>query len=661
MFDRSSARVVVPVLLALLATSITPGPPSGGAMPTPTGLTQTLVQDAEVDVRSDPANSLRGLVIDAAGEPIEGALVWCVRDDDPPLVDYAEYGRPLHVTRTLEEHLAAAENNWRESATKTRSCVTSADGRFELSPLEPGRDYRVTVAAADAVTHPSQIGMKRPGDDFTVTTEQPRGVRLEVVDEKGRVPESALIHIRRRSGTSAFRWTPDSPVLTTTEQVVTIRALVGQQRRVESLPPRVNLVADLMSPPTPVDMLAQDGETLRLVVGVRTWLEIDLDDPWRSSGGVGRRGIYVVPLADGQELDLDANRFRAGGDDWIVGRAVVAHDLEPGRHAVVLRVDHDRAVLVRQLDVVAGPNRIAIDVPAPDPDRHAIVTALDSRGRRLLDARVTLEQLVDDSWLPAAEGLSTLSSEGLHWVRVGAIDPRATRLRALVIDADRGMASAEGGLDQRLFQVDFLAPGSLTLQLDGYGESNLAGRESIRMLLVRGSNGTAGSYAQMREVGRGRRAFVSPEGQVRFDGLAAGTWRLVAVFETASAGTMVALEETLEIEPGATPTVTMDFPMAVPVVLDGGERRAGARFLFVDAAHETPRDDTTVIRHPSIGNNRRATVLVLDVRGRCDLGELPEGRYRVCPLAADGRVLVDDLFEIDVAAGTETIAWEESR
>lgn|GEM_PF-5369655 len=482
-----------------------------------------------------------------------------------------------------------------------------------------------------------------------------------MVDETGALVPDARIHVRASYSTSGGPWTPDDRWIESTQQAVTLTALRGNVHAVQSPFSSMNMAADWMSAPTPVDLLAEHDGPVRLVLERPTWLEVRIDDPWRASGGEARCGVHLVPLAEGEELDPLDPRWKAGGKRWSAGDTISFLQLDQGRYGVVVRAYGTRVVGTAVVQVEPGRNTTRIRVEPPRPSNSVQVLALDSQGRRLTEARVTIEQEVGGRWIRTRSQDSILSAEGVHWVPLETLDPNATRLRALVIQQGVGMVTAEGALDQRLFTVEFPSAGRAELRLNGWTESNLRDRERISLRLEESHDGSVLPFNQTREVGAGRRAFVNEESVVVVEGLMAGTWYVEVEVDTAT-GPMPIYQRLHALAPGADATIEIDYPDAAVVEVVATEELAGRNFLVLPVlvlpVLEVPPER---VPQPSRGmRTPRDTPKLhsIGADGTCDLGELLTDRYRIYPVAADGVVEKDAWFEFAVHLGENEVRWQ---
>lgn len=640
--NRRAARVVRLALLVLVpGLSIAVSPV----------VQQNPLSDATTDVEP-----MTGLVVDEQGEPIEGARVWCALAEDPEPWPAPTHDRPLHEAFTKETYVADAAARWERSRQLSRSAVTGPDGRFTLSDLPADGQYRVDAALADQRISTWQIGLKRPGDEFTIAMRASHRVEVEVVDETGALVPDARIHVRASYSTSGGSWTPDDRWVESTQQAVTLTALRGNVHAVRSPFSSMNMAADWMSAPTPVDLLAERDGPVRLVLERPTWLEVRVDDPWRASGGESRCGIHLVPLAEGEELDPLDPRWKAGGQRWSGGDTISFLQLDPGRYGIVVRAYGTRVVGTAVVEVEPGRNTTRIRVEPPRPSNSVQVLVLDSQGRRLTESRVTIEQEVGGRWIRTRAQDSILSAEGVHWVPLENLDPNATRLRALVVQQGLGMVAAEGSLDQRQFTVEFPSAGRAELRLDGWAESNLRGRERITLRLEESHDGGVLPFNQTREVGAGRRAFVNDEGVVVIEGLMAGTWYVEVGADTAS-GPVSFYQRLHTIDPGSDVDIEVDYPNAAVVEVIATEALAGQNFIVMQA-REVPPDRMPQFRHRSSTSAGTPKLHSIGADGTCELGELMTDRYRIYPVGANGVVEKEAWIEFAVHIGENEVTWQ---
>ncbi len=257
-----------------------------------------------LEVRLEPASSLRGRVLDAAGRPVEGARVFVLPRDSLRL-------DPGHPLRGLSlDSVETSEGIFEDSNdyASVLSARADAEGLYEVHGLRPGTAYHAYATAPGAATSPVATDIVGP--------EPPESIER---DFRLRLPATLFLDLQAPAGVEAGSVKIE---VTAGDRERCVRISAPGPVRVVGLDPGrtvVRLESDAFIDKELVAMLAEGECTERTVVldpgcAVEGVVVDDRDEPMEGArvmvgGDPGEEGTHRSSMAD---ADADG-RFRIRG------------------------------------------------------------------------------------------------------------------------------------------------------------------------------------------------------------------------------------------------------------------------------------------------------------------------------------------------------------
>ncbi|MEM7310122.1 MAG: sigma-70 family RNA polymerase sigma factor [Planctomycetota bacterium] len=566
-----------------------------------------------------PAGILAGSVNDAAGAPVAGARVFLTGLDD-------ERADPAELRRTRPEE-------YRD----LHSAFTGADGSFELDNVEPGF-VRVWAQASGFVS--TSLGPVdvvpglNAGLELVLSTRATGAVIAGVVlSPQGQPVPDAPLSYHYRNGDRAYQ---------------TAIATDGEGRF------EIAVASDV-----PHGLLFRDHE--------HRWPAVLLDDVEAGSGELVVRFAKTRPLrvrvADPSGTPLESFRVRAdfaGAEAEAAGYGALAG----------IEAEHAPGGLLA-LPTPTVPFRLEIHAPGfqdavlgpfePDSAPAEIQVRLTARsgvqgrvlvgGRPLAGAKVTLSEVFGDDVLARSNGFRCrylVDEVPARTDADGRFEVYPARSARYVLRAD-----SEG-----------YAPEELELDLDprigARGIELTLGRGGAiegRLLLPAGEDPAGRILALNHGDGMARTYRIGPEGTYRFEGLAAGGWRVELRDEERGGPSFSSI--------GPNPSgVPIEWSC---VVVDGetarfdvdARRRCGGRLLGWLALGAPVGTGWTASLEPlHVGAEVHGEAASpLNAEGRFDLGYPEPGLYRLAVRSPEGASRLLLSTTLDLSGGD--VAWEE--
>lgn len=331
---------------------------------------------AATTIEQGPRGTLRGLVTDKSGRPIEGADVFCNVDGTP--FNDADLATALPDDFDVRKiRLLSVMSEWRFAQCVERRTKTASDGTFTIDSLPHDRAKVIEIEHRDYLRarrdFPATDIKKSQGEPIEIVLEAARAVRFEIVFDDGRpVPRSLLAFegatISNRSGVA---W---DHVESLPNGKFIVHAVPSDDRGASS-----DLI--FFEVPRPVD-----APPIRLVCARKKSLSVRLEIPW------GAREDYSVGAFRRSGKEPTSDRvIRAAGRDWPGVRPHGWHgsldiaDIAVGTYDVaVFRDDLPNAAFMRReitIDASSEDVTCTFDMPTdPLPAPILDVIEFDARG-----------------------------------------------------------------------------------------------------------------------------------------------------------------------------------------------------------------------------------------------------------------------------------------
>lgn len=321
--------------------------------------------------------SFRGVVRDASGAPVAGAVVLASpvrasRDAYELGVSTSDIGRAWGGHPPIDTYYVAPMTRVLEDRERTRSATTDDEGRFVLEGLPAGRHGLIPFAEGfqgerlEANTGAEVELWLVPIVAFEIDPRLPDGSQ----------PQRAVIELEAEGRRRQYRWSPDEPSLRIPLRVATLRVLAGevpaigrreyagtytsQQRTidldVDGSGPHVFELAS--TPIVRVSMIGADGRD-------------PMEGAWIRLEGEGEGPLEFERV--------DATTFALG-------------DVPPGAYSIVAGEIPGVEVLTVPLVVTEGLQERTLELPVPDPDDLLVVRCVDGEGRPIEDVDLWFER-----------------------------------------------------------------------------------------------------------------------------------------------------------------------------------------------------------------------------------------------------------------------------
>lgn len=316
------------------------------------GVGSTVVSLAEVSLDtetvlrlSDGVGAVRGVVVDAAGQPVPGAHVWTPDTTFMGHLQIERNGRSISGIGVLENVLAEVDGPaW------SRSVVADDEGQFELVGLAD-RDYAVFALAPDTLAATGPVMLRPSGAEVTLRLPagQLRRVAGRVLSQSGVPLAGVEVTVGRAlqwdrpvraadpwSGSpirapGAGRWVDDVRATTDAEGRFDAGALSVEGAYVKLLGDAVFLARNALLADQP------DTAALELRVDARSTFRLAVSEP-------GGATAYRIVDGKGESIPLFVDIEDATMSMWSVpldaGRSTVAYSRE-GEVTVVLMRDEE--------------------------------------------------------------------------------------------------------------------------------------------------------------------------------------------------------------------------------------------------------------------------------------------------------------------------------
>jgi hypothetical protein len=457
--------------------------------------------------------AVTGRVTGPDGAGLAGALVRVVRvtssasrssslGSGPPVQDDLEEV----VRRAVERHVRERSN--------TYEALSGADGSYRVAGL-PEANWRVAA-------YLEGYALEAVGDTYDIPTGSVVDyhaapvleVPVRIVGTGGRsVSEADLVlerHLGGHTREETVRWSADEPTVRMLPGRYEVRAVAGLREDRGSEPVSITLEAG----ERPEELLL----TLRDRLGIRGRV---LDGPGERVEGQSMMA-RLLPLAPGQELDLE-RLGNADRTEWVRSSRTFAFlDLEPGTYAVGASWGWSAPVAVHQVvEVVDGIVELDLQLPSIDEQEFLRVRVLDGQGANVPGVNFQFRhERGGGSSSSGLQPLTTASGEYLLSV------PRGTReayfagteghsFQLQVTAGSTGAATVDLAAGQLDLTVSLATPARLEVTVAGYGGSGYEGRLDVSASPVGGRTTFSRGEA------------LSAEGVKLIEGLEPGDYRVV--------------------------------------------------------------------------------------------------------------------------------------
>jgi len=464
---------------------------------------------------------IRGRVTDEAGAPLAGVAVIADVFRIDSTRQAADVGAGPPPEQELEEFLREQARSWAEARAGRQRAVSGAGGTFELTNLDPVKTYSLSAFLAGFVVESDDAAYAvMPGSNVRFRARRVHVIPIELVSESGALASEGVVGVTRGDREQFFAWSADEPELRISAGLVGLRGYAGVR---QSGFGRQGVDSDAASEEVSLDVVANGEAPVRLVLTPRSGIRGLVIDEFGGQGG--RSVVRLLPIPAGSELDERALASSAR-QSWQLGNRFEFLDLSPGTYAVGLS-NWEEALLTYAITTVSeGVTEVDLIVPEPDPESHLVVRAFGPGGTPLED--------LEFRWMHRQDGGSRSGSirgrrapDGAYWLLPKAEFfgewPSGTSFRLTIEHAQLGARELELEEGQREVTVTFEEPVSLVVVVGGYLGSGYESR--VEVSLARKEEG--GPPQGLRGRGSfGGREGLSPEGVVRYDNLAPGTWEV---------------------------------------------------------------------------------------------------------------------------------------
>ena len=484
-----------------------------------------------VPVRGE--GSIDGIVHDETGAPLAGVGVVAKRTSAIQTGDSGRAGRGVPEELDLESYLRAEARTWAEERAGRVSTISGADGRFELTGLAEAASYRVS-AHHEGLEFESLFGDQVVGVGQHVIFRARRVVAIQVRLEHpdGSLAESGLVSVSRSGNERFYDWSVESSEVRLATGRVALRGYGGSIRQADS---RGGVDATLASQPLDADVSELVGGPVVLVLEPRVGIRGRVHDEYGVSGDWNRVRLLALP-PDGE---LDQEALATSLDRGYVRNGRYAFlDLQPGPYAVGLTSRSDALLAQGTVTVVSGIAELDLVVPEPDPDAFLVAHVRGPNGAPLDD--------LDFGWRyrrGSSSGSSGLSAsrrpDGSYWLKPEdqffEAWPDETSYTLTVEHESLGDKQVE--LEQGVHEIElrYAEPVTLVVQVNGYPGSGYESRLVIQIVEVAADMDEQAWWHWNGRNDDGSDSF-SPDGEVRFEGLAPGSWEARLRFKGSGSG-----------------------------------------------------------------------------------------------------------------------------
>lgn len=472
--------------------------------------------------------------------------------------------------------------------------VCDSEGRFSLTGLELGREYRVLLRSTGGVfIAESPAASVEVGAHLEFQGHLSGPVRFEVsVPGERSVARATLMHELTGLGEVSWDWQPDDPPVWLGLGFLKVSARV-EADWVEPRPPWAALQLNegplvlAPSPPSPTEE-AQPGR-VRIALGFDPGLEVEVLDPFDQLQRMPCN-VRVVPAEDALRLEEPLSRvhgswrFDAADRRWYDLRAT-------GEYIVRLVDDLGRTMDEARVEVLEGYSRTTLTVAQLEPFESLSVDLRSPEGAPLEGAE--LGRLQD------SEGLARRWSGEFRWTDERYVAPLASpqeapwpKGRGLELKVEHPELGAHWlpvGPDDRELSFRFERPAELTVGL--LDEELQSPRVDVDLKPLDEQLGLLG---RVYFGGLGNRRDSHTE--VRFAPLAPGRYLVIARKQRRGGDAVLAQAE-VELAPGAVQSIELgasagsDLEVHVPHLSPG----ASLRLEFLEGAggfqwQEVPED-----------------------------------------------------------------------
>jgi hypothetical protein len=378
------------------------------------------------------------------------------------------------------------------------------------------------------------------------------------------------------------------------------RALVGFE------PGRSRLQAQIadthQSPFEVVDLvLGEETQAVTLVLEERRALAGRVTVPEGGSEAISVRYLRVNPATEVDENQL----ARRGASTWVQNGRFRINDIEPGTYLIGAGRRYDAVAVTELVEVVDGAVELELALPPLDPTTtitclargpdgallEAVTAKLffDTHGAGLRQSPLYVARQPDGSFLfeAPAEAREALSGAGLG---ACALEVEAEGLGTRRVDLEAGAGS--------VVTVQFDAPASLRVRVNGYVGSGLEGDVAARLLDENG--------------GVRKRLKIDADGLAKIDVIEPGSYTVaLELHEQERGGRVPLVRAPVQVGPGENVA-----EVSIPVL----------HTLTVTFDQPAPG---MVSMHPETDGASGALVREPDENGRATFERLPSGSYTV--------------------------------